>query len=272
VAAGTVPAVVAVTGGARGIGLATARAFAASGARVAIGDIDADLAAAEAAAIGGFAAPLDVRDRGSFADFLARAAEDLGPVDVLVNNAGVAPRGTFVGLDPAVHDLVVDINLRGVLNGMRLALPGMVERGRGHIVNVASLAGRVPIGTGAVYAATKHAVVGVSEVVRAELHATGVRVTVVLPGFVRTELTTGLPPGRPVLTASAVADAIVRATRRRRAPGVVTVPRWMTVVGAAYPLIPPRLRARWGAGSGPPRETGDRTGYEHRVGGLTDEA
>jgi NAD(P)-dependent dehydrogenase (short-subunit alcohol dehydrogenase family) len=100
--------VVAITGGARGIGLATARAFAATGATVAIGDVDADLAATVAADLGGHGHPLDVRDRTSFAAFL----DAVGPVDVLVNNAGVAPAGRFLDTDPALVDLVVEVNLR----------------------------------------------------------------------------------------------------------------------------------------------------------------
>src|SRR4051812_35549878 len=97
---------VAVTGGARGIGLAIGRAFARDGARVIVGDLDAGLAAAVGTELGGVGYPLDVRDRDSFAGFLAA----VGPVDVLVNNAGVAPVGRFVDLDPALLDLVVDVN------------------------------------------------------------------------------------------------------------------------------------------------------------------
>jgi NAD(P)-dependent dehydrogenase (short-subunit alcohol dehydrogenase family) len=263
--------VVAVTGGARGIGLAIARAYAAGGARVAIGDVDGDEAGVRAAALGGYAGRLDVRDRASFAAFLAGVAEAVGPVDVLVNNAGVAPAGNFVELPDELLDLTVDVNLRGVLNGMRAALPAMLERGSGRVVNIASLAGRIPLPGGAVYGATKHAVVGLTAAVRAELRGTGVHLTAVLPTFVRTEMVAGLAlDGIPKVDADAVAAAVVRVGRRRRPPAVVTVPRWLTGAGAGFALLPPALRDALGSARGGERmvDADDRVGYERRVAGL----
>jgi len=260
--------VVAITGGARGIGLATARAFAATGATVAIGDVDADLAATVAADLGGHGHPLDVRDRASFAAFL----DAVGPVDVLVNNAGVAPAGRFLDTDPALIDLVVEVNLRGVLTGMRLALPAMVARGSGLVVNIASLAGRVPLPGAATYGASKHAVVGLTGAVRAELRGTGVRVSAVLPTFTRTELVSGLRLGMlPSVDPGAVADAVVRVATHRRPPAYVTVPRWLTGLGALHAVLPPRLREYALGLALATEETTDaeaRAGYEARVAGL----
>jgi NADP-dependent 3-hydroxy acid dehydrogenase YdfG len=265
--------VVAVTGAARGIGLATARAFAAAGARVLVGDVDAAAAAGAARGIGATASALDVRDRASFAAFLHAAP---GPVDVLVNNAGVAPAGTFCDTDPEVLDLVLDVNLRGVVHGMRLALPGMLARGRGHVVNVASLAGRVPLPGAASYTASKFAVVGLTEAVRAEVAGTGVRLTAVLPSFVRTDILAGLPlRGVPTVRPERVATAIVGAVRRG-GPPVLTVPRHLGVLPRLAALTPYRLvdAARRAAGGDrlPSVDAAARAGYEARVAGLLDRA
>lgn len=262
--------VVAITGGARGIGLATARAFAAAGARVALGDVDASLAGVAAASLGGLAAPLDVRDPASFAACLKAVEAELGPLDVLVNNAGVAPAGQFTDLDQALIDVQVDVNLRGVLHGMRLALPGMVARQRGHVVNVASLAGRVPLPGAAVYTATKHAVVGLTEAVRVELRGTGVRLTAVLPTFATTELVAGLPlRGVPVVSADRIAGAIVRAVRRG-GPPVVAVPRWMGALPRLTALAPYRVvdALRRLSPQHVEIDHGARAGYERRVSDL----
>lgn len=259
--------VIAVTGGARGIGRATARALAATGARVAIGDVDGDLAVTVATEIGGSGHPLDVRDRVSFERFLAV----VGPIDVLVNNAGVAPSGRFVETDPALIDLIVDVNLRGVVNGMRLALPGMIARGRGLVVNIASVAGRVPLPGAATYGATKHAVLGLTAAVRTELAGSGVTASAVLPTFTRTELISGLHIALPTVDAEDVAAAVVRLVNRRRPPAAVTVPRWMSAVGAGYALVPPWLRDRLAERALRAEQTvdpGAREGYERRVADL----
>ena len=207
--------VVAITGGARGIGEATARAIARKGAKVAIGDLDVELAQKTAASLGGeaIALELDVTRRDSFASFISQVEERLGPVDVLVNNAGIMPIGSFADEDDATARRMIDINLHGVIYGMKLVLPAMTGRGRGHIVNLASQAGKAGIPGGATYCATKHAVVGLSEAVRAELRDTGVEISCVMPAVVNTELGSGLveTPGVKVSEPSDVADAIVDA-------------------------------------------------------------
>jgi short-subunit dehydrogenase len=260
-------AAVAISGGARGIGLETAKAFAAKGARVYIGDLDAELAGKEAAALGGYGCALDVRSRASFAEFLA--AVD-GPLTVLVNNAGIMPAGRFVDEDDKITDAIIDINVNGVLIGTKLALPGMLDRGTGHIVNVGSYLGEVPAAGLATYCASKHAVVGFSEALRDELAGTGVTVTAVLPSAVRTELVSGVKLGGvlPTVDPDQIARAIVASCLDRRA--IVAVPGWMRTYETASALLPDRLL---GAIRG--RLTRDRvlhtldaaarSGYERRV-------
>lgn len=209
--------VVAVTGGARGIGRATAEAFVREGARVAIGDLDVALAqrTAEELDPNVVAFELDVTDRASFESFLDRASRELGPVDVLVNNAGIMALGRFVEESDETAARQIDINLHGVLLGMKVALPAMEARGRGHIVNIASTAGKAGFAGGATYCATKHAVIGVSEAVLAELRGTGVGISVVMPAIVNTELASGLSSTRGVKTQQPedVAAAVVAAVK-----------------------------------------------------------
>jgi NAD(P)-dependent dehydrogenase (short-subunit alcohol dehydrogenase family) len=227
---------IAVTGGARGIGRATAARLAAAGARVVIGDVDFDDAAATAAELGhGVSAlPLDVAGAASWQAFVEQA----GPLDVLVNNAGIMPVGPILDEPDAVTRTVLDVNLMGVVHGTKAVAPGMAERGGGLIVNVASAVGRVPMGGGATYTASKFAVVGFSEATRAELEPLGVEVCLVMPTVVRTELAAGVPQARfvkPVLPED-VAEA-VEATIRKPRPER-WVPGWvqgMTKLGQMLP-------------------------------------
>jgi hypothetical protein len=228
-------AAVAITGGARGIGLATAKEFVGRGARVYIGDLDSNLAKTAAAEIGCYGLPLDVRSPDSFANFLESID---APLQVLVNNAGIMPTGRFVDQDDAIVEATVDINLRGVLIGTKLALPGMLERGSGHVINIASYLGTVPAAGLAAYCASKFGVVGFSASLRDELAGTGVTVTAVLPCAVRTELVTGIQLGGvlPTVHPDAIAEAAVKSCRHRRA--VVAVPRWMRVYETVAAIAP----------------------------------
>jgi short-subunit dehydrogenase len=207
----------AITGAARGIGRATARAFLDAGMRVALGDIDLAAAEQTAAELGPHtvALPLDVTERDSFAGFLDAAEEQLGPLDVLVNNAGIMPVGRFLDEDDISARRTIDIDVHGVILGMKLGLARMVPRDRGHIVNVASQAGKFGTAGIATYSAAKHAVVGLTEAVRAELRLMGAHIDLsyVMPYIVNTELGGGLGHARGFrnVEPSEVADAIVAA-------------------------------------------------------------
>jgi NADP-dependent 3-hydroxy acid dehydrogenase YdfG len=207
----------AITGAARGIGRATAEAFLRKGMKVAIGDVDFDAAQKTASELGPstVALPLDVTDRASFTAFLDGAEEQLGPLDVLVNNAGIMQVGRFIDEDDLTARRMVDINIHGVILGTKLALERMIPRDRGHIVNISSQAGKFGAPGGATYSATKHAVVGLSEAVRGELRLMGAHVDVsyVMPFIVNTELGSGLGQARGLsnLEPAEVADAIVEA-------------------------------------------------------------
>jgi len=209
----------AITGGARGIGRATAEALQRQGMRVAIGDVDAESARRTAEELGpsAVALPLDVTDRESFARFLDDAERQLGPLEVLVNNAGIMQIGRFIDEDDLTATRMIDINLHGVILGMKLALERMIPRDRGHIVNISSQAGKFGAPGGATYSATKHAVVGLTEAVRGEVRLMGahIQLSYVMPFVVNTELGSGLGEARGLSTLqpSEVADAIVEALR-----------------------------------------------------------
>ena len=212
--------VVAITGGARGIGKATAAALIAQGARVAIGDIEAELAAQTASELGSatIGLPLDVTKRDSFESFLQEVERELGPLDVLINNAGIMPVGPFIEETDATAARMIDINLNGVIFGSKLALERFLPRGRGHLVNIASVAGKGGFPGGATYCATKHGVVGLSEAVRAEVRKTEIDVSIVMPVVVNTELGSGLQKSRgvKVVEPEDVANAIVEALQTGR--------------------------------------------------------
>ena len=235
--------VVAITGGARGIGRATAAALIAQGARVAIGDIDAALAERTAQELGSgtIGLPLDVTDPASFERFLTEVETRLGPLDVLVNNAGIMPIGPFVDESDAITRRMIEINVNGVVYGSKLALRRFTARGRGHLVNIASIAGKGGAPGGATYCATKYGVVGLSEALRQELRGSGVGVSVVMPIGVNTELYSGLPQLRGTKTPEPddVANAIVGALQTGRYE--VYVPRMMAAAVRLTALLPLRV-------------------------------
>jgi NADP-dependent 3-hydroxy acid dehydrogenase YdfG len=174
--------VAAITGAARGIGKATAAAFVREGIKVAIGDLDHELAQQTAAELGHgtIALALDVTDRASFAAFLDTTEEQLGPVDIVVNNAGIMLVGPPVWEeDDGKAQRQIDINVNGVLYGIKEAIPRFRARGAGHLVNIASGAGKIGFAGGATYCGCKHFVVGASEALRAELHGSGIKVSCV---------------------------------------------------------------------------------------------
>jgi NAD(P)-dependent dehydrogenase (short-subunit alcohol dehydrogenase family) len=233
-----------VTGGGRGIGKALALALASEGCRVAIGDVDAASAEAAAAELGGDAIglALDVTDRPGFTAFLDEVERRLGPIDVLVNNAGIMPVGPLDEEDDATAIRVLEINLHGVIHGTKEAMRRMKPRGTGHIVNIASMAGKGGAPYLATYCASKHGVVGLSEAVRAELRGTGVESSVVLPYFVRTELIAGIDetPTVPHSAPEEVADAVIDALQYNRFE--VWIPRRLRPTWALSNLLPRRVR------------------------------
>jgi NADP-dependent 3-hydroxy acid dehydrogenase YdfG len=186
-------AVVVISGGASGIGAALARALVKRGASVVIADRDRDLADALAASLGANVESweLDVRDGTGFATIIEAVWSQHGRIDYLFNNAGIASVGEVSRHSPDDWSYVVDVNLRGVIHGIAAAYPRMIAQGFGHIVNMASISGLCALPGGAAYAATKHAIVGLSRSLRIEAKSHGVRVSVLCPGPARTALLVG---------------------------------------------------------------------------------
>jgi 2-hydroxycyclohexanecarboxyl-CoA dehydrogenase len=182
-----------VTGAARGIGAAIAARLAAEGARVAIADLDAE--AAEKLAVqlgtldqpcGGF--PVDVADLGSIASLVREVTETLGPIDVLVNNAGIDKIQPFLESEPETWDRLLAVNLRGTIAMCHAVVPGLIERGGGRVVNIASDAGRVGSSGEVVYSGTKGGVIAFSKALAREVARHNVTVNVVCPGPTDTAL------------------------------------------------------------------------------------
>jgi short-subunit dehydrogenase len=183
-----------------------------------------------------------VTDRPGFTAFLDEVERRLGPIDVLVNNAGIMPVGPLDEEDDATAIRLLEINLHAVIHGTKEAIRRMKPRGTGHIVNIASTAGKSGFPNLASYCATKHGVVGLSEAVRIELRGTGVEVSVVMPGIVKTELSTGLVETAAFKssTPEEVADAVVDALKFARFD--VFVPKSIAPTLAVVGLLPRRAR------------------------------
>jgi 2-hydroxycyclohexanecarboxyl-CoA dehydrogenase len=182
-----------VTGGASGIGAATARRLAAEGARVAIGDLNEQGARNVAGELDGFGFALDVADAASVRAGVAAASDALGEIEVLVNNAGTDRFAFFVNSDEQLWDFVLGVNLRGVLAVTHAVLPGMQQRRSGSIVNVASEAGRVGSQGSAVYSAAKAGVIGFTKAIAREAARYRVRCNAVAPGPIETPLLNAAP-------------------------------------------------------------------------------
>lgn len=238
-------AVVIVTGGARGIGAKTAELFSQHGATVWIGDVDADVAGQTARSIPRCrSARLDVTRRDSWDQFVGQVLKESGRIDILVNNAGVMPLGAFESEDESTTDLILDVNVRGVLNGMRAVIPSMITRGSGHVVNIASMAGMIPVPGMVTYNASKFAAVGASLAARREYAGTGVTVCAVLPSAVRTELSSGvqLGGGMPTVDPEDVARAVLNTLRTKAAR--TSVPEWVAPGWALVDALVPEFIQR----------------------------
>jgi NAD(P)-dependent dehydrogenase (short-subunit alcohol dehydrogenase family) len=270
--------VVANTGAGRGNGAATAEALTREGARVAIGDIDVDIAKETADQIGGdtVALPLDVTSAESVTSFMDAVESTLGPIDVYINNAGVMPLSHLLDEDDATIDRIFAINTRAVIHGTREVARRMLPRGQGHIVNVASTAGKAGIAGSATYCASKAAVVQYTEGAYAELHPHGLEFSIVMPGITRTELTAGVEdmPGFRAITPESVADAIVAAILKPRLE--VYVPRSAGTLMNVLRLMPFRFGQALGRRMGADHvfldaiERPERSAYESRATGKED--
>jgi short-subunit dehydrogenase len=265
--------VIAITGGARGIGLATATLLHGLGAKVAIGDIDRsavrEVGSRLALELG---RRLDVTDRRSFTDFLDTVEDRLGPVDVLVNNAGVIAVGSAVDEADTTTQRLLDVNIYGVILGTRLAAKRMLPRGHGHIINIASLSSVLPTEGIATYCATKHAVLGYTDTIRMENRGSGVHFSAILPTLTNTEMIAGTGHARgfknaePDDVARAIAGVIAKPKAR------VFVPRSLGVAVATQRFMPRRVSEAMARASGKGRvftsdvEVDKRTAYARRTG------
>lgn len=266
--------VIVITGGARGIGLATATALHKLGAKVAIGDVDEATVKESGADLGlDVYGKLDVTDPNSFADFLDQVERQLGPIDVLVNNAGIMPVGRVVDEPDAVTRRILDINVYGVIVGSKLAAQRMVPRGRGHVINIASLAGEMHIVGLSTYCASKHAVLGFTDSARLEYRSAGVQFSSVLPTFVNTELASGTAGAKGFRNAepAEIADAIIGLIAHPRPRVRVTKAAGAAVVSQKF--MPRAVREAVNRSIGGDRAFTDdvdvekRRGYEARARG-----
>ncbi|WP_199432421.1 SDR family oxidoreductase [Qaidamihabitans albus] len=235
--------VIVITGGAQGIGAAMADALVRRGAHVALGDLDLVRAEKTAGELGAdtLALPLDVTDPAGFTAFLDEVERRLGPIDVLINNAGIMPLSPIDEEDDASTRRQLEINLHAVIHGTREAVRRMRPRGSGHIVNVASMAGKAGFPGAATYCATKHGVVGLSEAVHLELRGSGVDVSCVMPAVVRTELASGLGEARMIRSVRPedVAAATVHTLHHPRFD--VFVPKSLDATNRITRLFPRRV-------------------------------
>ena len=211
-----------VTGGARGIGFAICEALLSRGVKVVVTDIDASALAIAKDLLSTHddrvqTHLLDVRDPEAWHAVVDEVRAQWGPIDVLVNNAGLMILGDFLSVDTTLDARQMDVNVRGVVNVQRALLPEMLRRGRGHIVNIASAAGQVGVPFAAVYSATKFAVVGLTEAMAMEYRDSGVHFSVVCPSAVQTELVAGTEHAKwpPVATPEHVAAGVIRAVERK---------------------------------------------------------
>lgn len=238
---------IAITGAARGIGYETARILAGAGHRVALADIDSGLVAEAAGKLGPNAryGVLDVRDREAFRRWLEETEGETGPLDILINNAGIAPTAPRVEeQDPEMIERVLDINLLGTINGTTEAVRLMRPRGRGQVINIASLAGLMGVPGLAAYAAAKHGVIGFTESIRAECRGAGLDFCVVAPGPTATRMMDGTTasPAVKLVPPESLAGKIATLAGTDRAR--LVNPPMDGALARLSGLLPPRISMR----------------------------
>ena len=225
-----------VTGGSRGLGPYIARALAREGTNIALAARDAERLETvrneiEGLGVKALSIPTDVNLADDRRKLIEQASSGLGEIDLLVNNAGIEPTSAFLDIDESRIVETIDTNLTSCLLLMRAVLPAMVDRGKGQVVNIASMAGKIPIPYDSIYSATKFALVGASHAVRSELRGTGVGVSVICPGFVADagmyadavdETGVAAPAIAGTSRPEQVANAVVRAAKHDVAEVIVT--------------------------------------------------
>jgi NAD(P)-dependent dehydrogenase (short-subunit alcohol dehydrogenase family) len=251
-----------VTGAASGIGLAIARALIARGAEVWVADIDTAGIIQAAGVLGSNAHPveLDVRDAPAVRDVIESVAREFGRIDFLFNNAGIILAGEFHDFDTEHLDRIIDVNIRGVVNGTLAAYPLMIRQRGGHIVNTASLAGLAPSPLLSSYAMTKHAVVGLTSSLRFEGARYGVRFSAICPAAVDTPLLDAATPpdlnevpwrpnvrrylerlAGPPCPADKLVHAALRGVERNQA--LILVPARARLTALVYRIVPGLVHA-----------------------------
>jgi len=253
--------VVVITGAAGGMGIALSRRFGAAGARLGVTDVDAEAVQAfsrtlTSERIENIAIELDVTDEGACKMAMDKVAEQLGGIDVLINNAGITHRSAFMNTDSAVYHRVMDVNYFGSLYCTKAALARLIKT-RGLIIVISSVAGFAPVLGRTGYAASKHALHGLFDSLRTELKGTGVGVTVVCPGFTDTNIYRnaldgdGRPTKHPqskvgkTATPESVAEAVFQAAcRDKRLTVLSTVGRLTRMMTKCFPSLYEKLMAR----------------------------
>ncbi|MEO9329716.1 SDR family NAD(P)-dependent oxidoreductase [Gordonia aurantiaca] len=235
-------AVALVTGGARGIGFAVAQRLFDAGAQVVIADLDGADAYSAAQRLGPRATglALDVGDRSAFEDLVELVESTIGPVDIVVNNAGIMPVGPLLAEQTSVAEATLRVNFWAHYHSFKILAPRMIDRGRGHFINITSAAGAIHSPGLATYVASKHAATGFARSAREELNGTGVTLTVVMPSAVRTQLIDGIPMKRweqwGIVTPESVARRALESLDRR--PPVVGAPRGIVPLLRLQHVVP----------------------------------